>query len=418
MTKNAEYPGKQPAPLYRWTVLFFISMAMFGNYYVFDSISPLADVLKAQLNFSDSNIGLLNAIYSFPNIIMVLIGGYIIDRIGARKAALIFSMLCLAGAAITTLKGSLTMMAVGRLIFGLGAESLIVGITTVIAKWFKGKELSLAFGLNLTLSRLGTFSALNSPTFARSLYEHWQHPLFLSTGAAVLSVLAVIVYSVLEVKAEKQYRLGDPEKVDKIQFKDILDLNPSFWYISLLCVTFYSAIFPFQTFAVKFFQEQHGLTREMAGFTSSIITFASMIGTPIFGYMIDRIGKRASLMMGGSVMLVPVYLMLVYTQIHPLVPMVIMGISFCLIPAAMWPSVALVVREGKLGTAYGLMTMIQNIGLFGFNLLIGIANDVSGGYTAGMWIFSILGFAGMLFAWLLKQSDIKHNERRLESMTV
>ncbi|MDZ7723416.1 MAG: MFS transporter [candidate division KSB1 bacterium] len=198
----------------------------------------------------------------------------------------------------------------------------------------------------------------------------------------------------------------------------MLELNPAFWYISLLCVTFYSAIFPFQTFAVKFFQDYHGLTREMAGFTSSIITFASMIGTPIFGYMIDRIGKRASLMMWGSVLLVPVYLMLVYTPIHPLVPMVIMGISFCLIPAAMWPSVALVVREGKLGTAYGLMTMIQNIGLFGFNLMIGFANDISGGYTAGMWIFSVLGFAGMLFAWLLKRSDAKHNDSRLEVMTV
>ncbi|MDZ7723417.1 MAG: MFS transporter [candidate division KSB1 bacterium] len=149
MTNTTEYPGKQPAPLYRWSVLFFISMAMFGNYYVFDSISPLADVLKTQLNFSDANIGLLNAIYSFPNIIMVLVGGYIIDRIGARKASLIFSVLCLVGAAITTLKGSLPLMAAGRLVFGLGAESLIVGITTVIAKWFKGKESSLAFGLNL-----------------------------------------------------------------------------------------------------------------------------------------------------------------------------------------------------------------------------------------------------------------------------
>ena len=158
----------QPSPLFRWAVLLFISMAMFGNYYVYDSISPLADLLKAQLGFSDSNLGLLNAIYSFPNIIMVLIGGIIIDRIGAKKASVLFSSLCMIGSAMTTFSGGdLVFMAAGRLVFGLGAESLIVTITTVIAKWFKGKELSFAFGLNLTVARLGSFAALNSPSWLR-----------------------------------------------------------------------------------------------------------------------------------------------------------------------------------------------------------------------------------------------------------
>jgi len=415
---ESQPPVPQPSALYRWSVLFFISMAMFGNYYVFDSISPLADMLKSQLNFSDSDIGLLNAIYSFPNIIMVLIGGMIIDRIGARKASLLFAMLCLAGSVVTALKGNVTVMAAGRLIFGLGAESLIVAITTVIARWFKGKELSLAFGLNLTLSRLGTFAALNSPTVAKSLYTEWQYPLLLSIGAALISVVSVVVYFAMESHAEKHFQLGEREEVDKVRVADIFKLNPSFWYVSFLCVTFYSAIFPFQTFAVKFFQEYHGLTREAAGFTSSIITFASMVCTPLFGLLIDKIGKRASLMMIGSVMLVPVYLLLVYTALHPLIPMVIMGLSFSLIPAAMWPSVALIVKEARLGTAYGVMTMIQNVGLFGFNLLIGWANDFSGGYALGMWLFSILGFAGMMFAWLLKRSDAQHNDSRLEVMTM
>lgn len=415
---ESQKPVPQPSSLYRWSVLFFISMAMFGNYYVFDSISPLADMLKSQLNFSDSNIGLLNAIYSFPNIIMVLIGGLIIDRIGARKASLLFAMLCLVGSVVTALKGNVTVMAAGRLIFGLGAESLIVAITTVIARWFKGKELSLAFGLNLTLSRLGTFTALNSPTLAKSLYTTWQYPLLLSIGAAVLSVISVVVYFTMESHAEKHFQLGERETVDKVKVSDIFKLNPAFWYVSLLCVTFYSAIFPFQTFAVKFFQEYNGLTREVAGFTSSIITFASMVCTPLFGLMIDKVGKRATLMMIGSVVLVPVYLLLVYTSLHPLIPMVLMGLSFSLIPAAMWPSVALIVKENRLGTAYGVMTMIQNVGLFGLNLLIGWANDFSGGYTLGMWLFSTLGFAGMVFAWLLKRSDAKHNDSRLEVMTM
>src|SRR5437870_4971656 len=156
----------EPSVLYRWMVLVFVSLTMFGNYYVYDALSPLADVLKQQLGFTDSNIGLLQAIYSFPNIFTVLVGGVIIDRIGLRKSLMIFGVLCVLGPAITVLTGKLWLMATGRLIFGMGAESLIVAVTTALAKWFKGKELSFAFGINLTVSRLGTFVALNSPTWA------------------------------------------------------------------------------------------------------------------------------------------------------------------------------------------------------------------------------------------------------------
>ncbi|OGC01190.1 MFS transporter [candidate division KSB1 bacterium RBG_16_48_16] len=413
-------PGieKEPSATYRWTVLFFISMAMFGNYYIYDSISPLADLLKKQLGFSDANIGLLNAIYSLPNIIMVLIGGIIIDRIGTKKASFLFSAFCMVGAIITVLQGKLFSMAAGRLIFGMGAESLIVAVTTVIAKWFRGKEFSLAFGLNLTVARLGSFTAINSPTIFKPLYTSWQKPLFVSAIAGLVSVIAVIIYFLLESKAAKRYTLLEGEKIQKIDLKRIFTMQPSFWYVVLLCVTFYSAIFPFQTFAVKFFMEQHGLTREVASRSSSLIVLAAMIGTPLFGLLIDKVGRRASLMMLGSILILPVYLVLAYSTIHPLFSMLAMGVAFSLVPAAMWPSVALIVDQERLGTAYGLMTMIQNIGLAGFNLLIGFANDVSGGYTLGMWIFSSLGFFGMLFAWLLRKSDLKHDEGRLEHSTM
>ena len=168
---------KEPSAFYRWAVLVFVSFAMFGNYYVYDSISPLADLLASQLNFTDADIGKMNAIYSIPNIFMVLIGGIIIDRLSPRKAAFIFSFLCLLGAGITAAMPDLTTMLIGRLIFGLGAESLIVAVTTVIARWFKGKELSFAFGLNLTIARLGSFAALNSPSWAKMFYNNWQPPL-------------------------------------------------------------------------------------------------------------------------------------------------------------------------------------------------------------------------------------------------
>ncbi len=413
----------EPPKAFRWVVLVLISLAMFGNYYVYDSISPLADVLKAQLGFSDANIGLLNAIYSFPNIIMVLIGGIIIDRIGTRKATFLFGVLCFVGAALTAVSGSLPMMAAGRLVFGLGAESLIVAVTTAIAKWFRGKELSFAFGVNLTIARLGSFAALNAPSWAAPAYENWRWPLLISVGFATFCITGALAYWMLERRAEDRYDLGEAE-TEKVVWGDLFKFGASYWLVVALCITFYSAIFPFQTFAVKFFIEAHGATREEGGFLSSLLTLFAMIFTPLFGLMVDRVGKRALFMMGGSLMLVPVYLVMAYTSVPLIVPMAVMGIAFSLIPAVMWPSVAYLVDQAKLGTAYGLMTMIQNIGLFGFNLLIGWANDRwlasaanPAGYTAGMWMFSVLGIAGLLFSWMLHVRETGPDAHGLETIT-
>jgi len=424
-TTTASTNGKQPSRAFRWVVLVLISLAMFGNYYIYDSISPLADVLKTQLGFTDANIGWLQAIYSIPNIFMVLIGGLIIDLIGTRKSTFIFAVLCFLGAIVTVISGDLTTMAIGRLIFGLGAESLIVAVTTALAMWFRGKELSLAFGVNLTIARLGSFAALNSPTWASQFYESWRLPLLISVGMGVICVAGAVAYWAMENRAEKQYTLGNAEKTDKIKFADLFNFGTSYWYVVALCITFYSAIFPFQTFAVKFFMEAHGTTREFGGFLSSLLTLFSMIGTPLFGYLVDRVAKRALFMMFGSLLLIPVYLIMAYTNVHPLVPMALMGIAFSLIPAVMWPSVAYLVDQTKLGTAYGLMTMIQNIGLAGFNLLIGWANthwaasvDNPLGYRPGMWMFSILGFAGFFFAYMLRRAETGPNARGLETIKV
>jgi len=413
----------EPSRFYRWAVLIFVSIAMFGNYYVYDALSPLADVLKQQLGFSDSNIGLLQAIYSFPNIFTVVIGGLIIDRIGLRKSLMIFGVLCLIGPAITVMSAHLWLMAAGRLIFGMGAESLIVAVTAALARWFKGKELSFAFGINLTIARLGSFAALNSPTWARSAYANWRWPFLIALAFSSLCVFGAIVYWVMEVHAEKNYHLGDAS-TDKVVFADLFKFGISYWYIVALCITFYSGIFPFQTFAVKFFIEAHGTSRETGGFLSSMLTLFAMFATPLFGLLVDRIGKRAILMMFGSMLLIPVYLMMAYTQLNLYIPMAMMGIAFSLIPAVMWTAVAYIVDQSKLGTAYGLMTMIQNIGLFGFNLLIGWANDHShagadnpAGYHLGMWIFSILGFLGMFFAFLLRKRETGPHGHGLETIT-
>ena len=458
---------KDPPAVLRWMVLIIISLAMFGNYYIYDCISPLADVLKAQLHFTDKNLGLLQGIYSIPNIFMVLIGGIIIDKIGTKKAVLIFAVLVFIGALFTTVKGDIVFMATGRLIFGLGAESMIVGITTILARWFKGKELSFAFGLNLTIARLGSFLALNSPTWGKSLFADWQKPLWISVGAGAIAVATLLIYYLVDIYSEKNYALEKEGNQDQVVLKDLFKFGKSFWFITLLCITFYSAMFPFQTFAVKFFKDVHlagvpdDVARGMGGFLSSLLTLSAMILTPMFGLLSDKIGKRSLLMMFGSMLIIPVYLIMGYVtrsvalpaeaistftsgdqgsgfldgvvyfgkMITALftyfpniaIPMVIMGIAFSLIPAIMWPSVALIVDQSKLGTAYGLMTMIQNIGLAGFNLLIGWSNDFSnasatnpGGYHLGMWIFSSLGFFGLFFAFMLRRNEMGVNAHGLE----
>jgi MFS family permease len=279
--------------------------------------------------------------------------------------------------------------------------------------------------VNLTIARLGSFLALNSPSWARSAYENWQLPLLIAVVFGTLCVVGGVIYWVMENRAERDYDLGEADETEKVVFSDLFRFPKSYVYVVLLCVTFYSAIFPFQTFAVKFFIEAHGATREFGGWLSSMITLFAMVFTPLFGYMVDRIGKRALFMMWGSLLLVPVYRLMAVDGMNLYIPMAMMGIAFSLVPAVMWPAVAYLVDENRLGTAYGFMTMIQNIGLFGFNMLIGWANDYSGagadnpgGYSLMLWIFSILGFLGFFFAWRLRREEMGPNAHGLETITV
>jgi MFS family permease len=436
----------QPPVSYRWAVLIFVSVAMGGNYYIYDSINPLERIFIDHLGFSATQFGWLNASYSVAAVLTLLIGGIIIDRIGTKKAMTAFALLCLTGAALTAAEGKAPLMIAGRTVLGLGAESMIVAATTALAKWFRGKELSFAFGINLTIARLASVAADNSPTWAHSVYypagsngpASWQGPLLLAVGAGVLSVTTALVYWVLETRAEGRYELGKAGEVDKLAFRGIFRFNMSYWLVVGLCFTFYSAIFPFRTFAIDFFTNKilaaHGgvaaseairvLGHEKAGFFNSLLPFSAMIATPLFGLLVDHVGKRAWFMMFGSLLLMPVYLMMAYTNISLFVPVSLMGIAFSLIPAVMWPSVAYIVEQSRLGTAYALMTLIQQIGFFLLNLLIGWANDYAhaslenpGGYALGMWIFSILGFVGMALSILLRVRETGPHGHGLETIT-
>jgi MFS family permease len=436
----------QPPVSYRWAVLIFVSVAMAGNYYIYDSINALERIFIDRLGFSATQFGWLNASYSVAAVATLLMGGIIIDRIGTKKAILAFSVIFLIGSAITSAKGSAGTMIAGRTVVGLGAESMIVAVTTALAKWFKGKELSFAFGINLTIARLASVAADNSPTWAsRAFYPQgpggepsWQRPLLIAVGAGVLAVLCSLIYWALESHAERQYELAKAGQTDKLELKGIFRFDTSYWLVVGLCFTFYSAIFPFRTFAIDFFTNKnlaaHGgvnasdLVRvaclKEAGNLNSLLPFTAMIATPLFGLLVDRVGKRAWFMMFGSLLLMPVYLMMAYSSTSLYVPVALMGIAFSLIPAVMWPAVAYIVDQSRLGTAYALMTLIQQIGFFLLNLMIGKANDYAhagldnpGGYALGMWIFSLLGFIGMGLAILLRIRETGPHGHGLETIT-
>ena len=411
----------KPSVFYRWIVLIFVSLAMFGNYYVYDSIAPIADMLKSELGFSDMNIGSLNSIYSFAAVFILIISGPIIDRLGTKISIMLFATICSVAALITATSSDLYVMLGSRFLLGIGSEPLIVATTTALAKWFKGKELGFAFGINLTIARLGSFTADWSPTWGSSYYTTWNEPLYIAFIIGLTCVVGGVIYWVMESYAEKKYELDSAGEIDKFVFADLFKFDRSFWYIVILCVTFYSAVFPFRTFAIKFYQEAHGATRELAGQLNSALIFASMIATPLFGLLADKVGKRATMMMIGSILILPVYLMMVYSNISLYVPIIMLGIAFSLIPAIMWPSVAYLVKQNRLGTAYSIMTLIQQIGVFAFNYLLGWSNDISGastenpmGYAMGMWILSILGIIGFIFAYLLRKTETGPNGHGLE----
>jgi len=442
----ADTARPQPPVSYRWAVLVIISVAMAGNYYIYDSINALERIFIDRLGFSATQFGWLNASYSVAAVATLLVGGIIIDRIGTKKAITAFATICLLGAILTASKGRASVMIAGRTVLGLGAESMIVAVTTALAKWFKGKELSFAFGINLTIARLASVAADNSPTWANRAFfpqgptgePSWQGPLLIAVGAGVLAIVCSTGYWMLESRAEKQYELGKAGETDRLEFKGIFRFEMSYWLVVGLCFTFYSAIFPFRTFAIDFFTNKvlaaHGglgageLVRvaalKQAGSLNSLLPLTAMIATPLFGLLVDRVGKRAWFMMFGSLLLMPVYLMMAYSPISLYVPVAMMGVVFSLIPAVMWPSVAYIVDQSRLGTAYALMTLIQQIGFFLLNLLIGKANDYShagldnpGGYALGMWIFSILGFVGMALAILLRIRETGPQGHGLETIT-
>ncbi len=434
----------------RWGFLLLVSVVIAVNYYTYDAMSSIKAVMQTELGISSTQYGFIVSFYSFPNtfLLMTVFGGIFLDKFGIRRTGFFFTLFCALGALLTAYGSSdlfrsggpgyaffksflsgyspeLKMMILGRLLFGLGAETSIVVINKIIVKWFKGKEMSFAFAINLAIARLGTAAALIASPIIIETEGGWTTALWVGAILMITGLLVFIIYMFYDKKYSPKEATGSLLDADeRFNFKDIVDLlkNKSFIYISLLCVTFYSAVFPFQAYCPDFLHNKFGVSLKASGTLSSLIIWGTILFTPVFGWLVDRKGKRATLMFYGSGMLLVAHLTLSLTSITPYVSMFIIGIGFSLVPAAMWPGVARIVDEKRLGTAYGIMTSIQNLGLFAFPITAGwITDQMNKGvtnemlnegtavldYTYTILMFAGLGLVGFFFAYLLKRQDDK-----------
>jgi len=413
-------------PGFRFTVLAFVGILPIGSYFAYDTIGAMVPTLIQAWGTNREAIGWLYTVYSLAAIPSLVIGGVLIDRIGTRRSSLIFSLLVVVGAIIVATAKTMTMASVGRAIFGAGSETLIVVQSAMLARWFRDRELALSFGITLSLARLGTLFSFNTVSLI-AVRHGFRYAFWAAVGLCLLSFLANLVYFVLDRRGEKFLGLQEAGAGDKIVLTDIVKFKPSYWFTVILCVTFYSAIFPFTDLSTDLFHDKwglplaaeatgHFLTDVFSNFlhmfstapgTTSIIIFASMICAPFAGGLVDRVGKRTLLMILGSLLMIPCYLLLGFTTIPPYLPMMVLGAAFVLVPAALWPAVPLIVEKDRTGTAFGLMTMLQNIGLALFPWLNGRLRDMTHDYNASMLMFASLGGIGLLFALLLKRADLR-----------
>jgi MFS family permease len=401
----------------RWAVLAFTSTAMFAVYYAFDALNPVGPLLEKELGFTQARIGALDSAYNVAALLVLLAGGVLIDRVGTGRAMAAFAAVAVAGALLVALApGGYAGMAAGRFFLGLGSEPLIVAATTALGRWFKGRTLSFAMALNISIARLGSVAANNATSWAEGLFASWRKPLLLAAAVAAASVAAGLGYAWLERAAERRRALGSAGATERLVLADLVRFGRAYWWVVGLCVTFYAAVFPFQRFANIFFEQAHGVSPQAAGFLNGLLPTTAMVATPVFGLLADRIGRRALLLAAGSLLLVPAFLVMTVAGVPLGVPVAMIGVSFSLVPAVLWPAVTYVVDEKRLGTAYALMTLLQQVGWAVVSVGLGAANDRfgasaanPGGFAPGMWLLSALGLLGLLFSVLLWRSE-RHRE--------
>lgn len=433
------------SPVARWTAMFIVSFTMMCGYFITDVMASLevmctTPVAEGGLGWSSSEYGFFSGAYGYINVflLMLFFGGIILDRCGIRFTGVMSSSLMLGGAllkwyALSTDFGDATFMgyhiqvvlaSLGFAIFGMGAEITGITVSKVIIKWFTGHEVALAMGLQVAMARIGTAVALAcSLPMARAMGDI-SYPVLFGALCLCVGLVAYLVYCVMDKKLDRSVEAVQEEAEERFQLKDLkmIFTNKGFWLITLLCLMFYAGVFPFLKFATKLMIAKYHVEPQMAGLIPAMLPFGTILLTPLFGSLYDRIGKGATLMIIGSIMLMVVHLLfalpILNTWWFAIVIMIVLGIAFSLVPSALWPSVPKIIPMKQLGSAYATIFYIQNIGLSMVPVLIGwvIENystrddgmgNLSYDYTIPMLIFAFFGFIAILISLVLKKEDAR-----------
>jgi len=380
----------------RWTALIIVSFSMFGAYYFNYALSPVKPMLESILGWNSSDFGIYTSSYTWFNVFlfMLIFSGIVLDKMGVRFTGLAATLMMTIGtglnywalrhvfpegAMIFGIKTQVIISAIGFGIFGVGTEAGGITVSKAVVKWFKGKEMALAMGMQMSIARLGTAVALGIALPLAKTYSY-SSPVLLAFVFMLIALSAFIIYTFMDKKLEAsiaQSNRGSAEE-EAFELKDILFIikNKGFWYIAILCVLFYSAVFPFLFYSVDLMINKYHVNPNLAGSIPALLPIGTIFLTPLFGTVYDKKGKGATIMIIGSVILIFVHGMLTIPFLNAwwlaAALVIILGIGFSLVPAAMWPSVPKIIPEKQLGTAYAVIFWIQNIGLWIIPLLLGI----------------------------------------------
>ncbi len=378
----------------RWSALAIVSFTMLCGYFLTDVMSPLKPMLESQLLWNSADYGLFTSAYGWFNVflLMLIFGGMILDKMGVRFTGMGAAIIMVIGTGIkywaisstfpegSTIFGIDTQVAFaafGYAIFGVGVEVAGITVSKILVKWFKGKELALAMGLEMATARIGTLLAMAVSMPLAKYFNDVSAPILLCLVLLVVGLIAFFIYTFMDKKLEASMA-GEEDDEEPFKVSDITKIiaNRGFWYIAILCVLFYSAVFPFIKYAADLMVNKYHVDPEYAGLIPSLLPLGTLFLTPFFGSLYDRKGKGATIMLIGSFMLIFVHVMFAIPGLSSwflaLLLVIILGIGFSLVPSAMWPSVPKIIPEKQLGTAYALIFWIQNWGLMGVPLLIGI----------------------------------------------
>ena len=424
----------------RWTVLVLIALAMFFAYMFVDVMSPLQSLVETQRGWDSGVFGTYAASEYILNVFgFLILAGIILDKMGVRFTGILSTGLMVVGAAIkyvgvsdwfqqtglcewlsswwVALPGSAKMAALGFMIFGCGCEMAGITVSKAIAKWFKGKEMALAMGLEMAIARLGVFAVLSiSPRIAEMYDSSIVAPIAFCTVLLIIGLINFCVFSVMDVKLDRQLGAaanGEAEEEFKVSDLGRIFSSRMFWVVALLCVLYYSAIFPFQRYATNFLEVTLGIETTAAADLLRWFPILAMVLTPFLGAFLDHKGKGATMLMLGALIMIVCHLSFAFLlPLYPnqwlaLVLILVLGVSFSLVPAALWPSVPKIIDPVILGSAYSLIFWIQNIGLCFVPLIIGMTHKATGGYQVPMIIFASLGVAAFLLSFALKAEDKK-----------